>query len=248
MADRLFVTKYFSDGVRPHIERGCFQFGSLKKYRAQEQGAEHARFQDTREGIADHLFQPLGGHITHAMIGGNLFIDCVIEGGGALIQGAKQANDLVFCASIGGYDRTHHEQMIIGTIAQDGTPYPGNSDLNNFAVIDLEQFIQATKTLAPTLPVWTTKDDVNDCVLCKEITYGERVNRIDNSTTYFDSGKLTDRDYELALFVKPPMFSPEREIRVAIRPKSPFFLPDSIMYIHLEGKALIDSIVQVGSI
>ena len=248
MADRLLVTKYFSDGARPHIERGCFQFGSLKKYRAQEQGADHARFLDTHEGIVDHLFKPLDGRITHAMIGGNVFIDCVIEGGGALIQGARQANDLVFCASIGGYDRAHHEQMIYGTIAQNGSPYPGNSDLRNFAVLDLEQFIQATKALAPTHPDWTTKDDVNACVLCKEVTYGERVNTIENSTTYFDSEKFTARDFELAVFVKPLFFSPEREIRIAIRPKSPFFSPDSITSMRLEGTALLDAIVQIGTI
>lgn len=230
------ITKYFSKHALPFIEKGSFRFGTLQSYRATEQQLLD-RMSDDREGVVQCAIHPEEGHISQAVIQGITFENCTFVNCGVPIMVQTEINDFVFCASIGGYDKSHHEHMLTG-----------NPDLTEYAILDLDLFIRGIRFSAPHQYNFNNKTG-HPWLLCGHIIYDNpQVEYHLPSSFNFNDHQSLPNEYERTVFCKPQRFSHEKELRIVIRPNAPYFIPLSESHLTLEHRKLRESIVQIKSI
>lgn len=237
---KLRITKYFDKNVLPFVEQGSFRFGTLQSYRAKEGEALGLdRMSDDREGLVQNAIFPAGGRISYANIGGNTFVDCGFTtiGGGAPIMAQSAINDFIFCASLGGYDREHHEKLL-----------EKNPDLSEYAVIDLDRFLKGIRFSAPHQT--TLRYSLgHPWLLHKPVRYGSTQTEYHVPSTFnFDTRRSSSDEYERTVFCKPERFSHEKEFRVVIRPYAPACISTDEQELILKHRKLQASILHIGSI
>lgn len=250
MFRRQFVTKYFDDNARPFVERGCFRFGTLKKYRDEEGNATEFRLRDTGEGKSVVGLFPKDGKIDFLQLpgGGTIINGSFTDGAPGSIPIAYEnvINDYVCCTTIGDYSPEHHRIMRYGIKNSCGEIYGGDVNLKNFAVIDVEKFKAALECVLKNHPVWTTKLRIEQALGGLPVKYGERDQKKDVASNYRISETDRSMDYLNSVFRKPTKYSPEREFRFLIRPCAPACIGDVIEPLDLQSKLLRRSIVKLG--
>lgn len=250
MFRRQLVTKYFDDNARPYIESGSFQFGTLKRYRDEERTATEFLEQDKGEGKNTVGIFPANGKIDHIRFSsGEEIIGGTFTGGGpdsVPIKYENVVNDYVFCTSIGGYSRHQHEVMTRGVKLENGDAYLGSDKLKNYAVIDVAKFIMGLEAVLKNHAVWKTSLEVCQALIFRPVQYGQRNRNRHVSSNYKITNGDVNQDYFDAVFTKPTIYSPEKEFRFVLRPRSPFGIGSELYPLSLQHKLFRRAIMDIG--
>ncbi|MBV1865865.1 MAG: hypothetical protein KUG74_15730 [Rhodobacteraceae bacterium] len=244
----MIITKYFNSDDWDRYEAGGFKIGTLQEYRTSEQDV--ARMCDTGEGIAQRTFGEGDEYIEHMELPSSILNNVSIRDSSTTAVAVNtRFNEYVFCASEGGYDRSHHVKMIEGEVLDGGFEYAGNKDLDCYAELDLRNFLGG-------LRFWgrLNKRKITTSLQPEKYVYGRPVSyesrAIDNElkpVSYVD-GTVTNDMYQKAVFNKPRSFSTEKEFRIVFRAFAPSFPPIGTLPLYPCIRRLKNSIVNMGKI
>lgn len=243
----VIVTKYFNAEKNwAHYEAGSFKIGTLEEYRKSESGL--ARMSDKGEGVAELGFGSGGGKIHRMELpNGNLIENCTFENVGTAVVVASSFNEHVFCCSIGKYSKKHHDAIRYGEKFPDGTEYLGNEDLDAYAEIRLDKFLQAIRFWAFSAEVFTSQGPLVNSVFAKGVLYEERILRKPLPLVSKPDTTLTEERYLKTIFCKPVQYKTENELRVVVRLRSPFLAPEGASAVYPSSRRLHRSIVTMGT-
>jgi hypothetical protein len=237
----VYLTKYFNVAQNwDHYANGSFKIGTLAEYRKAEAGL--ARMSDNEEGLSQYTFG--GGTETYdnLQIGG-LFIgrmelvDC-----GPAVGMDLTFNDHVFCASCGPYSQPHHAAMRNG----DGQKYLGNSDLDGYAVLDLNMFYDALISWAQTDAKFETALPVTEVFSGQAVSYENRNLHQPLASNAVLQNVIDSERYKRTVFHKPERFSIENEFRIAISASKPNYPDEKAEAFYPQSESLRKSIVKMG--
>lgn len=189
---------------------GSFKVGTLSEYRSSE--ANVARMSDHFEGIHELSIGEASGHIVDAEIPGlGRFENVSWDSCRSFAVERTVVNEYVFCGSLGAYDKKHHSTMRYGN----GTDYPGNSDLTHFVEIDLPSFIRGIELWSRKCLLANSETEVR--VYHERVQYSERNSHasVELAASLPHSMRTADARYR-ATFIKPQIFSEEKEIRIIL--------------------------------
>ncbi|SMP32272.1 hypothetical protein [Shimia sagamensis] len=232
------LIKFIKKDDLKFYRQGSFRVGTNIIYGQTEAARSEAasiRFTDKEEGLGKDIY--LDTHLNNQTIGGVEFQDVLIDGGVELVT---SSNNLVFCASIGPYDKSHHEKMLHGCELPDGSYYPGDTDLTHYIVMDGSKLIKALYHALKKHPTWTTDSPPRQSIFAKRVEYIGRVRTHKNVPTGHNSNtqeSAEDRFWRIN-FCKPKQFRPEHEYRIVFRPKSPHPVPDEQDYVDVKSFGL----------
>lgn len=210
-----FITKYFDPSSLWELyEKGSFKFGTLEEYRNSE--ADLARMSDSEEGSAQTGYGEGYGEIGRLEFpDGTTFFGGTLEGDGVPLVVENTFNEHIFCATLGRYNRAHHEKMLYGERFPDGSEYIGNKDLKAFVEIDLRLFLRGLRFWAAGSQDVSKEISVYDILFSRKVEYQERMIR----RPFIENGKIPELSvgqYLHTIFSKPQRFKTENEFRILL--------------------------------
>lgn len=226
-----YVTRHFNSSYYESVRSGEIRFGTIYKYRKQEEVFAH-RFCDDAEGTQSSAFYSSDGtlsgriHTTH-------FKDNIFHGLQQHVVVEYYANEYCLCASNDVFSRTRAERFREG----------GNSDINAYAVYDLRKL---KHIILNELNMHIHKENI--CMISRKICYKEK----NSLTTVLGHVNSWGKDVELkawndVLFTKPSRYRHEDEVRIILTDVSRIGnLYVGSDYLSIADKRIADTIVDMG--
>lgn len=218
----MLLTKHCSPEVRDWMLNGQFKIGSHIEY---SKGLTSGALSDTAEGNGG-FFVKGNLHNFSGQIGSITFKNVSSIGNMNAIAVEDNINSLMFCASIGAYDRKRHEAIINGDLNQS---YDRNPNYTAYLTLDAGKLGAALKSATDeffgTQTYWVGIP----------VQYGERYENIDASDFRGFSGPDLMARLTKQASLKPKKFALEEEFRflMAIMPSRP--LPEAIFTMNLSA-------------
>jgi hypothetical protein len=249
VAEVTVVTKYFDAAYKSHIENGCFRFGTLRKYRDEENQATEFRQQDHEEGTKQIGLFPVGGKISQMK-----FPDCSTYNNTTFSGGMPGStpiiiensfNDYAFCTSIGNYSTEQHKIMCEGYRFPDGSSYQGDEKLVHYAEISVRAFKRAIGRAVADHEVRKSKLETEQMLIDLPVKYDKKIENRTVPPYYEVPEENTLTAYLDAVFRKRIIYGPEKEYRFVLRPRAPHSIGDELDPRDLGHESFLRSIISI---
>lgn len=183
---------------------------------------------------------------------GNTFKDCVFEGpsDSFVLVNELELNEMVFCASAGPYSDELHKHLLEGAAVKDEGFYEGNAELTHYAVLDRLAFCQAAFEAMKKHDRFKSDETENQMRMELPVLCGNpaRQHSFAEMESYAVPTETSEENHLRTIFVKPVLFSSEREYRMIIRINAPSTIPTDAEPIDLQSEELLGSILKIGFI
>ena len=210
-----FITKFFNPNSLRYYNKGSIRLGTLEYYRSEEFKIISRALHDETDGA---FKWSIGGKRVHykdttinsGRQGGISLKNVVIDDPGAHYSYSTHYNEYVFCASVGAYSKTQHDNIRLGL-----GEYPGTFEYTHYAVFDLRK-------LADSMLRAVKKHSLHDALGAGPFVYGnyityskpEERQEIDGDR---ENSIYTNEDAIDVIFRKPSFFKPENEYRILVQ-------------------------------
>jgi hypothetical protein len=240
------ITKYFNSAKNlSDYQNGSFKLGTLEEYRQGELSNYNiGRMSDTEEGMLLRSFGRPDSEIEQLRMGGLTIQNCLSFGTRQGLTLTNELNDYVFCASQGPYEGEHHRRMRFGEV---DLGYTGNTDLDAFAVINLDLFREG-------IYEWLLENGRNSqdraCskvgICDRKVTYGDRRSLHEIPASGVIESDVDESIYLQAVFTKPKRFEVENEYRLTAVCDEIGVLGVGAKPVYPKSEKLKRSIVRIG--